>query len=206
MLMIMSVSPLHCYLWDTPTSLSLLWEQNRMFLLNIYTDNCPARFYNLQMYPFLVYFFPLAANSELFSYWLKSAVIPGHTKSPNTQELSSYSQKKLAFVLYLSCYQNKHRANLLHQSRSHSHMFVWGFINISQLVCMFPSSCSETNICSYLTNQILMKNTHAIEKIQGRVSSSAVRLVWRLLPVFMKEVSAWFLCLVGKPFPPAPAW
>lgn len=100
MLIIMSVSPLHCYLWDTPTSLSLLWEQNRMFLLNIYTDNCPARFYNLQMYPFLVYFFPLAANSELFSYWLKSAVIPGHTKSPNTQELSFYLQKswRLCFI------------------------------------------------------------------------------------------------------------
>lgn len=49
--------------------------------------------------------FSLKANSGLFSYWIKIAFIHGHTKPPNSLELSSYlpkEKKQSVFVLYLS--------------------------------------------------------------------------------------------------------
>lgn len=38
--------------------------------------------------------FSLKANSGLFSYWIKIAFIHGHTKPPNSLELSSYLPKE----------------------------------------------------------------------------------------------------------------
>lgn len=63
--------------------------------------------------------FSLKTNSGLFSYWIKIAFIHGHTKPPNSLELSSYLPKEkknsqCSCFIFL-CYWNKLGANFLYQ-------------------------------------------------------------------------------------------
>lgn len=191
--------------WVTPTNLGLLWAQSGMFLLHIHIDNCPARFcVYLQMCPFInSLFFALTTNSELFSHWFKSAVIPGHTKPPNTQELASYSQKSWRLCFIFPCYRNKHRANLLHQRGPVLTCLSGGLLIFHKWFACFQPVLRVKYL--QLSHELNIYEKHTCHwKNTGRVSRSVVRLVRGLLPVFVKEVS--FFAMLVRLFPPAPAW
>lgn len=172
------------------------------------TGNCPARFLcvfiNVPFYQQFIIFF-LTANSELFYWWFKSTVVPNHTKTPNTQELSSYSQRRWCLCFIFPCYQNKQRANLLHRQSPILTCLSEGLLIFHNWFACFHPVLRDKYLLLSLKSNIYEKHTYHW-KTTGWVSCSVIRIVWGPLLVFVKEVSAWFICHVGEAFPPALAW
>lgn len=163
------------HLWVTPTNPSLLGCFYLTYIHNIYIGMWPARVVIL----LIVYFFS-TVNSELFTCWFKSAAIPGHTKTSYTQELSSYSQKKLLFVLYLfvlsDSTQSQSFASAIFTSVSEGLL-----IFHSWFVCIHPI-LRDKYWQLYLSN-VYEKYTCHWNKT-GRVSWSGIRTAWGLPVIF----------------------
>ena len=143
--------------------------------MNIYTVPLGCHVY-LQMWPYIYsWFVLLTANSGLFSCWFKSAVFTGHTKPP-IQELSSFTQEGSCLCFIFSCYQNKHRANLLHQGGPIVTCLSLGLLIYNNWFAWFHPVLWNNYLQLSKKSNIYKKTTHAIEKI--RAKSPALLLVW----------------------------
>lgn len=124
---------------------------------------CVSFYFFLKICIFIInHYSSLIANTELFSnVW--DLLFPAIQKA--LIHRNCLFTKSYRLVCIFLCYQNKHRANILHQRGPIPTCLSEGLLIFNNWFgCFHPV---QTNICSYLTNQILMRNTHAIEKMQG---------------------------------------
>ena len=157
------------------------------------------------MCPFInCFFFLLTVNCSPID--LSQLLFPAIQK-PLILELSSYSQKILRLCFIFPCYQNKHTANLSHRRGPILTCLSGGLLIFHNwFACFHPVLGDKYLQLSHRSNIYEKHTCHW--KNTGRVSRSVITADWckDFYSVFVKEVTVWLLCHVGKLFPPALGW